>query len=125
MYSENKVFLIGHVGSVEVKPTANGRMATVSLATNTSWRDRESGDRKERTEWHRCVSFRPAIVDLIGTHVAKGDYLRVEGELRYGSFDQDGVTHRTCEIVIERIGFLEPRSRDDAAADDVDSDAPY
>lgn len=115
MFNLNKVELIGNIGSVEVVETTKKR-AVVSIATNSSFKD-DKGDKQERTTWHRITVWNPKLIDLIGANVAKGDYIRIVGELRSGTYkDQAGVEHRTADIVGTEVGFLSPKRKEKAEA---------
>lgn len=110
MYNENTVLFIGNVGKVEIKTTNGTKFAVLSLATNERWTDKTTGEIKERTDWHRCSTFRPKLVSLIEKHIEKGDFLRITGKLRSGSYQANGETVWTYETEINRIGFLSPKS---------------
>lgn len=118
MYSENFVSLIGNVGRAEVKESNGTKFATLSIATNERWADKATGEVKEKTEWHRAVSFRPQMVSLIEKHVGKGDFVRLTGKLHTRSFLTDGETHYSTEIHIDRLGFLSPKSVLETQQDD-------
>ena len=110
MYNENHVSLIGNVGRVEVKTSNGTKFATINIATNERWVDKQTGEVKEKTEWHRVVTFRPKTVELVEKHIAKGDFLRVVGKLRTRSFDANGETHYSTEVHADRLGFLSPKA---------------
>ncbi|HEU4989963.1 MAG: single-stranded DNA-binding protein [Gemmatimonadota bacterium] len=117
--SLNKVTLIGNLGSdPEVRSTTGGnRVATFSLATSRSWNS-ASGDRQEKTEWHRCVvwnSKSSQLADIVEKYVHKGDKLYVEGRIEYRQWqDKDGQTRYTTEInVRELIMLSSPRGGGD------------
>src|SRR5579885_2559503 len=82
--SVNKVILVGNVGrDPEIRSTQDGtRVANLSLATSETWRDKNSGERKERTEWHRIVIFNERLVDVVEKYVKKGAKLYIEGALQ-------------------------------------------
>lgn len=100
--SVNKVILVGNVGGdPEIRSVGDGRVATISLATSQSWKDKRSGERKERTEWHR-VKVWGKPVDFIEKFVVKGDKLYVEGELRTDKWtDKNGQERYTTEVVCQ------------------------
>lgn len=104
--SANKAFLIGNVGrDPEFKATASaGEMATFSIATSESWRDKATGERKERTEWHRIVVFNDHLVEkVVRPMVKKGVKVVVEGAIRTRSWNDKkaGVERYSTEIVLE------------------------
>lgn len=99
----NKVFLLGNVGNdPEIKITQwNTKMATFSLATTESWKDKQSGERKTSTTWHRVVVLNPNIANIVESYVKKGSKLLVEGSISNRTYkDKDGVEKNTTEIVI-------------------------
>ena len=102
--SLNKVTLIGNVGKdPEVRLTQEGKeIVTFPLATTENWRDKNSGERREKTEWHRVVIFIPALVTKIKNIVNKGARLYIEGSLQTREWnDQTGVKKYTTEIVLQ------------------------
>jgi single-strand DNA-binding protein len=105
--SLNKVMLIGNVGNdPEIRATSSGaRVAKVSLATNRSWTDRNSGDKKEKTEWHRLTFF-GRLVDIVEQYVKKGNRIYVEGRLEYSKTEGEGGTKYWTDIVISEMVML-------------------
>ena len=109
--SLNKVILIGNLGSdPEVRSTTGGnRVATFSLATSRSWND-ASGQKQEKTEWHRCVvwnSKTSTLADIVERYVKKGDKLYVEGRIEYRQWqDKDGQTKYSTEINVRELIML-------------------
>ena len=104
--SVNKVILVGNVGKdPEVRTTQDGsKIVNFSLATSETWNDRASGERKERTEWHRVVVFNDRIGDVVEKYVRKGSKLYVEGSLQTRKWtDQSGQERYTTEVVIGRF----------------------
>jgi single-strand DNA-binding protein len=104
--SVNKVILIGNLGrDPEIRSTQNGtRIANLSLATSESWRDRNSGERKERTEWHRVVIFDDKLVEVVEKYVKKGSKLYIEGALQTRKWtDNTGAEKYTTEVVLQRF----------------------
>jgi len=102
--SLNKVILIGNVGrDPEVRTTQDGReVASFSIATSESWKDKMSGDRKERTEWHRVVIFSQPLVNIVKSYIKKGSKLYIEGSLHSRKWnDQAGVEKTTTEVVLQ------------------------
>jgi single-strand DNA-binding protein len=105
--SINKVILIGNVGKdPEIRVTQEGKeIATFSLATTESWKDKNTGDRREKTEWHRVVIFLPGLVEIIKSRVTKGSRLYIEASLQTREWnDQSGVKKYTTEIVLQTYG---------------------
>ncbi len=105
--SVNKVILVGTLGrDPEVKSMQDGRsMVNMSIATSENWRDRQSGERKERTEWHRVVIFNEKLAEVAQKFVRKGSKIYVEGQLSTRKWtDQSGQERYTTEVVIPRFG---------------------
>ena len=104
--SVNKVILVGNLGKdPEIRTLNNGdRVANLSLATSESWRDKSSGERKEKTEWHRVVIFNDNIVKVAENYLKKGSTVYVEGQLSTRKYEQNGVEKYTTEVVIQRFG---------------------
>jgi len=101
----NKVMLIGNVGNdPEIRATGSGaRIAKISLATNRSWTDRNSGQKNEKTEWHRLTFF-GRLVDIVEQYVKKGDRLYVEGRIEYSQTEGDqGPKYWTDIVVLEMV----------------------
>lgn len=104
--SVNKVILVGNVGKdPEIRHTQDGKaIANLSLATSESWKDK-SGERKERTEWHRIVIFNEGIAKVVEQYVKKGTTLYVEGQLQTRKWtDKDGVEKYSTEVVVQAYG---------------------
>ena len=113
MRSLNRVFLIGHVGrDPDLREIGNGRrVANFSMATNMVWRD-ASGQRQERTEWHRIAAF-GNLADIAERMIRKGRYIMVEGRIQTRRFtDRSGQDRYITEIVAQNIIILEPRGED-------------
>ena len=105
--SVNKVILVGNLGrDPEVRNTQDGKMiVNMSLATSETWRDRNSGERRERTEWHRVVIFNDRIAEVAQKFLKKGSKIYVEGQLATRKWtDQSGQERYTTEVVIPRFG---------------------
>ena len=104
--SVNKVILVGNLGKdPEVRNTQDGgKIVNLTLATSETWNDKASGERKERTEWHRVVVFNERIGDVVEKYVRKGSKVYVEGALQTRKWtDQTGQEKYTTEIVIGRF----------------------
>ena len=103
--SVNKVILVGNLGKdPEIRTLNNGdRVANLSLATSESWRDKSTGERKEKTEWHRVVIFNENIVKVCENYLKKGSTVYVEGQLATRKYEQNGVEKYTTEVVIQRF----------------------
>ena len=103
--SVNKVILIGNLGrDPEVRRTANGDpVVTFSLATTESWRDKATGERRDRTEWHNVVIFNEQLGKVAEQYAKKGAKIYIEGQLQTREFqDKDGNQRKTTEVVLQR-----------------------
>lgn len=100
--SVNKVILIGNLGAEpEIKTMQSGdRVCNLSLATSESWKDKATGERKERTEWHRVVVFNQGLLNICENYLHKGSKIYVEGQVETRSWEQDGQKKYTTEIVL-------------------------
>jgi len=104
--SINKVILIGNLGrDPEVRMSQDGnKIVNLSVATSESWNDKASGERKEKTEWHRVVVFNDRIADVAEKYLKKGSKVYVEGQLQTRKWQgQDGIDKYTTEIVLGRF----------------------
>ena len=103
--SLNKVLLIGRLGAdPEVKQMVNGKsVARLSLATSQSWKDKNTGEKKEKTEWHRVVVFNEGLVNVVQQYLKKGAQIYVEGQLstRKWKDEQSGQDKYSTEILIQ------------------------
>ena len=102
MASLNKIMLLGNLGNEpEIKATKSGsEFANLSIATTESWKDKNSGEKKEKTEWHRVVIFNQGLVKVVKNYCHKGDKLYIEGAIRTRKYDQDGQTKYSTEVVL-------------------------
>lgn len=116
MAGVNKVILIGNLGQdPEIRYMSDGTaVANFSLATSETWKDRQTGEKKERTEWHRIVAWRQ-LGEFCGKYLSKGRQVYVEGKLQTRSWEKDGVTRYTTEIVASEVQFVGSANRDDSA----------
>jgi single-strand DNA-binding protein len=104
--SVNKVILIGNLGrDPEIRSTQDGtKVANLSIATSESWRDKSSGERREKTEWHRVVIFNERLVDVAERFLKKGSKVYLEGQLQTRKWtDQSGAEKYTTEVVLQRF----------------------
>src|SRR5580693_326170 len=143
--SVNKVILVGNLGrDPEIRSTQDGmRIANLAVATSETWRDKMSGERKERTEWHRVAIFNERLAEFAEKYLKKGRKVYVEGALQTRKWtDNSGQERYTTEIVLQRFrgeltmlegGFAdEPRASGSAAlarsrtpVNDLDDDIPF
>lgn len=108
----NKVTLIGRLGAdPEVRYMPNGgAVANISLATTFRWKDKQSGERRENTEWHRVVFFN-RLAEIVGEYLRKGSQVYVEGRLQTRKWQgQDGQDRYTTEIIATEMNMLDSRS---------------
>ncbi len=104
--SVNKVILIGNLGrDPEIRSTQDGtRIANLSVATSDTWRDRNSGERRERTEWHRVVIFDEKLSEVAEKYLRKGSKVYLEGQIQTRKWqDQSGQDKYTTEVVLNRF----------------------
>jgi len=105
----NKVILIGNLGNdPEVRYMPNGNaVANVSIATSDSWKDKQTGEQRERTEWHRVVFF-GKLAEIVGQYLKKGSKIYVEGRLQTKKWQaQDGSDRYTTEVVVDINGQMQ------------------
>ena len=107
MAGVNKVILVGRLAQdPEMRYTPDGTaVANFSIATSEEWKDRDSGEKRERTEWHRIVAWR-RLGEICGEYLSKGRQVYVEGRLQTRSWEKDGVTRYTTEIIATTVQFL-------------------
>ncbi len=152
----NKVILVGNLGAdPDVKYAANGNAVTrINVATSEQWKDKQTGDSQERTEWHRVVFF-GRLAEIAGEYLRKGSQVYIEGSLRTSSYDKEGQKHYSTDIIANEMQMLGGRgqggggddsfgggrapqarqgggqnqnqntSRSQSSADDFDDDIPF
>lgn len=128
--SLNKVLLIGNLGKdPEVRHTQDGKaIVNLSIATSETWRDKSSGERKEKTEWHRVVIFNDGLAKVAEQYLKKGSTVYLEGSLQTRKWtDKDGVEKFSTEVVLQNfrgelvmLGGKQERSVDDMTPAEVD-----
>jgi single-strand DNA-binding protein len=123
--SVNKVILVGNLGrDPEIRRTQDGRpIANLSVATSESWRDKNTGERKEKTEWHRVVIFNEGLCKVVEQYLKKGSKVYLEGALQTRKYtDKDGVEKYSTEVVLQGFNsvltMLDTRGGGSGAADD-------
>ena len=127
--SVNKVILIGNLGAdPEIRRTQDGRpIANLRIATSESWRDKATGERKEKTEWHRVVIFNEGLCKVVEQYVKKGSKVYLEGQLQTRKYtDKDGVEKYSTEVVLQgfnsQLTMLDSR-RDGGGGADASEDS--
>jgi len=110
MAGVNKVILVGNLGNdPELRYTRGGTpVCNFSIATSDQWTDKESGEKREKTEWHRIVAWR-RLAEICGEYLNKGRQVYIEGKLQTRSWEKEGITRYTTEIVAADVQFLGAR----------------
>ena len=124
--SLNKVQLIGRLGAdPEIKQMVNGKsVARLSIATSQSWKDKSSGERKEKTEWHRVVFFGRSA-EVIDQYLKTGQQLYIEGRLQTSKYEKDGIERYSTDIIGESFNFISSSgssSNNNQFANDINQD---
>ena len=131
MASLNRWVGIGRLGrDPEVKYTPSGvAVCNFSVATSETWKDKQTGERKEKTEWHRISCYRK-LAEICGQYLKKGREAYIEGKLQTRSWDQDGVKRYITEIIADEVIFLGGQTQTQekpytVTPDDDNSDIPF
>ncbi|WP_095158183.1 single-stranded DNA-binding protein [Pseudomonas sp. Irchel 3E13] len=126
----NKVIIVGTCGQdPEVRYLPNGNAVTnLSLATSEQWTDKQTGQKVERTEWHR-VSMFGKVAEIAGEYLRKGSQVYIEGKLQTREWEKDGITRYTTEIIVDMQGTMQllggrPQNQDSGAPRDNYNQAP-
>jgi single-strand DNA-binding protein len=111
MSGVNKVVIIGHLGrDPEIRHSQQGTPVTnISIATSENWIDKNTGEKQEKTEWHRVVAFGKQA-ETLGKYLRKGSQVYIEGRLQTRTYDKEGQTHYITEVVANNFQFLGGRS---------------
>jgi len=125
MAGVNKVILIGRLGKdPEMRYTPDGTaVANFSIATSDEWTDKETQERKEKTEWHRIVAWR-RLGEICGQYLARGRQVYVEGKIQTRSWEKDGITRYTTEIIASDVQFLGTKESSNAVSPSAETRAP-
>lgn len=105
--SINKAILVGNLGAdPEIRRTADGKaIANLRIATSETWRDKATGERREKTEWHRVVVFNEGLAKVVEQYARKGSKLYIEGQIQTRKWtDKEGVERYSTEIVLQNFG---------------------
>lgn len=140
--SVNKAIIVGNVGKQpEIRSTQNGsEIASFSIATSESWKDKNTGERKNKTEWHNISVMNKGLVNVVKQYVNKGDKLYIEGKIQTRSYDKNGTTMYATSVVLS--GFdakllmlsgnngnqqntSQSESYDSAPVDNIDEEVPF
>jgi len=110
MSGVNKVILIGRLGKdPEMRYMPDGTpVANFSIATSDEWRDKQTGEKREKTEWHRIAAWHK-LGEVCGQYLSKGRLVYIEGKLQTRSWEQDGITRYTTDIIASNVQFLGER----------------
>lgn len=137
MSSLNKVMLIGNVGrDPEVRSVGGSKVVNLSIATTERWTDKNSGEKKEKTEWNRVVIWNEKIAEVAERYLTKGSKVYVEGQLQTRKWtDKDGQERYTTEVVLQRFrgemvmlgdkGDAQPKAAAKASSMDLDDEIPF
>ncbi len=108
MRGVNKVTLLGNLGNdPDVKYMPNGNaVANISIATSETWKDKQSGEKKEKTEWHRVVFF-GKLAEIVGQYLKKGSKVYIEGKLQTRKWQKDGQDHYSTEVIVDIGGTMQ------------------
>jgi single-strand DNA-binding protein len=117
MAGVNKVIIVGNLGrDPETRYTASGSAITnITVATSESWKDKNTGQKEERTEWHRVVFFNK-IAEIAAQYLRKGSKVYIEGSLRTSSYEKEGQKHYRTDIVANEMQMLDSRGGSNAGA---------
>ena len=120
----NKVILVGNLGrDPEIRYTPSGTaVANFSIATSEKWKDKKSGEMQERTEWHRIVAW-GRLGEICGEYLNKGKQVYIEGRMQTRSWEKDGVTRYTTEVVASEMKMLGGRGGGDGSHSQQSSSA--
>ncbi len=122
----NKVILIGNLGrdpETRYMPSG-GAVTNVTIATSESWKDKQSGQQQERTEWHKVVFFN-RLAEIAGEYLKKGSKVYIEGSLRTRTYDKDGQKHYATEIVANEMQMLDSRGAGGSSSADGGADQGF
>jgi len=104
MSGVNKVILIGNVGQDPEIRTGTVKVASLSLATSETWKDK-NGEKKEKTSWHQLTFFNK-LADIVEQYVSKGNSIYIEGKLDYQEYEKDGIKKRVTKVVVNSLTML-------------------
>jgi single-strand DNA-binding protein len=121
----NKVILVGNLGAdPETRYMPSGDAVTnIRIATSESWKDKQTGEQQERTEWHR-ITFYKRLAEIAAEYLRKGSQVYVEGRLRTRTYEKEGQTHYSTEIIADSMQMLGSRGGAGGGRSDETSSAP-
>lgn len=133
----NRAIIVGNLGKdPEQRALPSGKAVTnITVATSEVWKDKQTGEQKELTEWHKCVFF-DRLAEIAGQYLKKGSKVYLEGRLQTRKYDKDGQTHYATEIVVSEMQMLDSRGSEGGASTpparpsaqpepDFDDDIPF
>lgn len=122
----NKVVLLGNLGrDPETRYSQDGKpVCNFSVATSETWKDKQTGEKQERTEWHNCVAF-ARLAEIAGEYLKKGSKVYIEGQLRTSTWEQDGQKRYKTDINVRELQMLDSKPRQAATADEFEDDVPF
>ena len=137
MRGVNKAIIVGNLGQdPQTRYMPSGSAVTnISIATSEKWKDKQTGEPRERTEWHRVAAF-GRLAEIMAEYLRKGSQVYIEGKLRTRKWDKDGQTHYTTEIIADQMQMLggkqnqqqpstAPAKSGQPGPDDFDDDVPF
>lgn len=122
----NKVIIVGNLGTdPEVRHTPSGSaVANVSVATSSAWKDKQTGEQQERTEWHRIIFFN-RLAEIAGEYLKKGSKVFIEGSLKTRKWqDKNGIDRYTTEIIANEMQMLDSRGQSNGMSSDTSYSKP-
>ena len=123
----NKITLLGNLGAKpELKEVGGTKICTFSLATKESYKDKQ-GNKVDETQWHRCIAF-GKMAENLSKYFDKGNQILIEGKVKYGEYEKDGVKHKTTDIVINAFHFLNTGNKpamSNVNTEDITDDLPF
>lgn len=110
MSGVNKAIILGNVGNdPEVTQLENGTtIASLSVATSEQWKDKNTGEKQEKTEWHRITAF-GRLAEIIADYIKKGSKIYIEGRIQTDKYEKEGVTHYSTKIIASQMQMLDSR----------------
>ena len=128
MASLNKCLIIGRLGTdPDLRSMQSGEaVCNFSVATSETWKDKNTGEKKEKTEWHKITAYRK-LGEICGEYLKKGSQCYVEGKLQTRKYEKDGVTRYTTEIIADQVQFLGGKSegQQNAPRQQMEDDIPF
>lgn len=119
MLSLNRVELLGNIASdPTVRSLQDGRVCNLRIATNETWKDKDTGERRSKAQFHNLTIWNEKLIDFVEKHVRKGDYMFVQAKLEHTISEKDGDTAYYTNIVVKRIDFAQAKDAEGAGDED-------